>query len=80
MARVDRTIQVLLPLGTFTTLTLTSLKMPQFAILVTLCVQPIWYRSSWLACRRGGQWGMFATTVIASVIAAAGTINYWLLK
>ena len=57
----------------------TSLKFPQYGLIMNLLAQPFWFYSSWKAWRQAGQVGILLTTIIFTVITALGIINYWLL-
>lgn len=58
----------------------TSLKYPQFGLIINLIAQPFWLYSSWKAYKQAGQSGMFITTVIFTIITTMGVINYWFIK
>jgi hypothetical protein len=57
----------------------TSLKYPQFGLIINLFAQPFWLYSSWKAYKQAGQAGIFITTIIFTIITAMGIINYWFL-
>ncbi|MCX6807626.1 MAG: hypothetical protein NTZ80_02375 [Patescibacteria group bacterium] len=57
----------------------TSLKYPQFGLIINLCAQPFWLYSSWKAYRQAGQIGILVTTLIFTTITALGIVNYWFL-
>jgi hypothetical protein len=57
----------------------TSLKYPQFGLIINLFAQPFWLYSSWKAYKQAGQSGILITTIIFTVITAMGIINYWFL-
>lgn len=71
--------QVLLPAFTISGFALTSLKMPEWGLLVTLCAQVFWLYASWQSWKKADQIGIFITTLFITVIVAAGVINYWIL-
>lgn len=57
----------------------TSLKYPQFGLIINLMAQPFWLYSSWKAYKQAGQIGILITTIIFTIITAMGIINYWFL-
>lgn len=57
----------------------TSLKFPQYGLIMNLIAQPFWLYSSWKAWRQAGQVGILITTIIFTIVTAFGIINYWLL-
>ncbi|QQS61516.1 MAG: hypothetical protein IPN70_01135 [Candidatus Moraniibacteriota bacterium] len=57
----------------------TSLKYPQFGLIINLLAQPFWLYSSWKSYKQAGQIGILITTIIFTVITAMGIINYWYL-
>lgn len=57
----------------------TSLKFPEYGLIMNLLAQPFWLYSSWKAWRQAGQIGILITTVIFILITMFGIINYWFL-
>ena len=57
----------------------TSLKYPQFGLIINLLAQPFWLYSSWKAYKQAGQVGILVTTIIFTIITTMGIINYWYL-
>lgn len=57
----------------------TSLKFPEYGLILNLLAQPFWLYSSWKAFKQAGQIGILITTIIFTLITAMGIINYWLL-
>lgn len=57
----------------------TSLKFPQYGLMMNLVAQPFWLYSSWKAWRQAGQVGILITTVIFTIVTTFGIINYWFL-
>lgn len=57
----------------------TSLKFPQWGLIINLMAQPFWMYSSWKSFKKAGQSGILITTVIFTIITVMGIINYWLL-
>lgn len=58
---------------------LTSMKYPQWGVVVNLAAQPFWFYSSYKAYKEAGQIGQLITTVILTILLAIGVINYWLI-
>jgi hypothetical protein len=58
----------------------TSLKYPQFGLIINLMAQPFWLYSSWKSYKQAGQSGILITTIIFTIITAIGIVNYWFLK
>lgn len=71
--------QVLLPTLTALGFLLTSLKKPQYGLLVNFVSQFFWFYASWKAWKEAKQIGVFITTVIIFLIVTFGVINYWVL-
>jgi hypothetical protein len=57
----------------------TSLKFPQYGLILNLLAQPFWLYSSWKAWKQAGQIGILITTIIFTIITTLGIINYWFL-
>lgn len=58
---------------------LTSLKLPQYGLIVALASEVFWLYSSYKAWRKANQIGMFITTIILTVTILFGVLNYWVL-
>lgn len=71
--------QVALPTLTVSAQFATSLKFPQWGLIINLAVQPFWLYSGWKAYKQAGQVGILVTTIIMAVVITCGVINYWLL-
>ena len=56
-----------------------ALKYPQWGLVINMFAQPFWIYSGWKAYKKAGQIGLFATTIIMTIIIGFGIINYWLL-
>lgn len=69
--------QFLLPCLTLSGQIATSLKHPEFGLILNLFAQPFWIYSSWKAFKDAGQIGMFITTIIFTIITTFGIVNYW---
>ena len=59
---------------------LTSLKLPQYGLIVGLFSQVFWLYSSYKAWKEANQVGIFVTTIFITLILIFGVINYWLLS
>lgn len=57
----------------------TSLKYPQFGLIIGLIAQPFWFYASLKAFRQAGQAGILINTIIFTLVTLAGIINYWFL-
>lgn len=68
-------------LTTFTLLGIlfTSLKMPQYGLILILISEFFWLYSSYRAWKDAGQIGIMITTVVYTVIVIVGVVNYWFL-
>jgi len=58
---------------------LTSLKLPQYGLILNLISEIFWLYSAYKAWKQANQIGIFITTVIITLIIISGIINYWLL-
>lgn len=76
--RLDKLSQFAIPLLTALGYFLTSLKYPEWGLVVSLLAQPFWLLSSYKAYRTAGQIGLFVNSVIMTFVIAFGIINYWL--
>lgn len=72
-------VQILLPTLTISAQIATSLKYPEFWLILNMLAQPFWLYSSWKAWKDAKQPGIFITTVLFAIITAGGIINYWFL-
>ncbi|MFZ2190138.1 MAG: hypothetical protein WA057_05095 [Candidatus Magasanikiibacteriota bacterium] len=71
--------QVALPTLTVGAQVATSLKFPEWGLILNLSVQPFWLYSAWKAYKNAGQIGILITSIIMSIVISLGIINYWLL-
>ena len=69
--------QILLPLLTIGAQIATAFKHPEFGLLINLIAQPFWLYSSYQAFRHAKQIGILVSTVIYTLVTAAGVLNYW---
>jgi hypothetical protein len=71
--------QIALPLLTIGAQVATSLKFPQWGLIIGLMVQPFWFYAAWKSFKQAGQIGILITTIIFTIVTAFGIANYWLL-
>ena len=71
--------QIALPTLTIGAQVATSMKYPEFWLIINLLAQPFWFYSSWKAFKQAWQIGILITTIIFTFITAFGIINYWFL-
>lgn len=57
----------------------TSLKMPEYGLILILISEVFWLYSSYKAWKEAGQIGIMITTVVYTVVVIGGVINYWFL-
>jgi hypothetical protein len=75
----DNTAQFALPTLTIGAQVATSMKFPEYGLIINLMVQPFWFYSSWKAYKQAGQLGILITTIIFTIITLMGIINYWFI-
>lgn len=71
--------QIALPSLTIGAQLVTSLKFPQFGLILNLMAQPFWLYASYKSWKQAGQVGILINTIIFAAITIFGIINYWLL-
>lgn len=76
--KLDVVCQYAIPILTVGGYALTSLKYPQWGLVVGLLSQPFWLYSSFKASREAGQSGILISSILMTIILAFGVINYWL--
>jgi len=72
-------VQFALPSLTIGAQIATSLKFPQYGLILNLLAQPFWLYSSWKSWKQAGQIGILITTIIFAIITLFGIVNYWFL-
>lgn len=72
-------VQVCLPTFTAASFLLTSMKLPQYGVIVALVSQVFWIYSGYRAWKEADQIGVLVNALIATAIFAYGVINYWFL-
>jgi hypothetical protein len=75
----NTTVQICLPFFTIMGFFLTSLKFPEWGLASNLFAQLFWIPSSYRAWKEADQFGIFASTLIITMILIGGVINYWML-
>ncbi len=58
---------------------MTSLKLPEYGLLLNLVAQIFWFYSAYRAWKEANQYGILINTILLTIIIAAGVINYWIL-
>lgn len=76
---IDSISQLAIPSLTIFSYSLTSLKYPEWGLVVGLLAQPFWIYSSHKAYKEAGQEGLFITAIIMTAVIIAGIINYWFI-
>jgi hypothetical protein len=75
----DYLTQFIIPGLTISAQTAIAFKYPQWGLVINMLAQPFWIYSGWKAYKKAGQVGLFATTIIMTIIIAFGVVNYWFL-
>lgn len=57
---------------------LTSLKYPEFGLIVNMIAQPFWIYAAWKAYREANQIGLLVNSIVFSIVTLFGILNYWL--
>jgi hypothetical protein len=58
---------------------LTSLKWPEYGVIVNFISQFFWLYSGYIAWREANHIGVFIVSIILTVVLMVGVINYWVL-
>lgn len=77
--RIDVLSQIAIPVFTLTGYFLTSIKHPEWGLLINLLAQPFWLYSSYKAYKEAKQIGLLITAVLLTIIMIVGVVNYWIL-
>ena len=72
--------QVAIPLLTLSGQIFTSMKLPQWGLILLLTAQPFWLYSSWKSYKNAGQVGILINTVVFTLITIFGVVNYWMFN
>jgi len=80
MKKLNLAVQIGLPVSTVAGFLLTSFKLPQYGVIVSLFSQIFWMYSAYKAWRKADQIGLFVNTIIVTAVFAFGVINYWFIK
>ena len=76
---IDSISQFAIPVLTVGGYCLTSLKYPQWGLIVSLLAQPFWIYSSHRAYKEAKQGGLLINSIIMTMVIIFGIINYWFL-
>lgn len=76
---INHTSQFAIPILTIGGQIATSLKFPQWGLVIALASQPFWLYSSWKSYKQAGQIGMLVNTIVFIFVTIAGVINYWIM-
>ena len=76
---LDKSIQVLLPITAILAWLLTSLKHPEYGLIVAFCAQLLWLHVTYRGWKKANQVGGFVTTIFEIAVITFGVINYWIL-
>lgn len=77
-SRIDALSQYAIPTFTILGYFLTSMKHPEWGILINLLAQPFWLYSSYKAYKDAGQIGLMVTAVLLTITMIIGVVNYWI--
>lgn len=77
--QLDSISQFAIPSLTIGAQVATSLKYPEWGLVINLMAQPFWLYSTWKSYKQAGQIGILITTIIFMIVTTIGIINYWLL-
>jgi hypothetical protein len=78
-SRTNRAVQVLLPFVAISGWLLTSLKHPEYGLMIAFVAQLLWLHVTYHGWKAAGQVGGFVTTLFEIAVISFGIINYWLL-
>jgi Flp pilus assembly pilin Flp len=73
----DKTVQVLLPVVAVLSWLLTSIKHPEYGLIVAFIAQSLWLYVTYYGWKKANQVGGFITTVFEIAIITFGIFNYW---
>ena len=73
----DKSIQILLPLVAVSSWLLTSVKLPEYGLVVAFFAQTIWLYVTYHGWKKANQIGGFVTTIFEILIISFGILNYW---
>ena len=73
----DRFVQIFLPIFAVASWLLTSIKYPEYGLLVAFIAQTLWLYVTYYGWKKANQVGGFVTTVFEISIITFGIFNYW---
>jgi Flp pilus assembly pilin Flp len=73
----DKFVQVFLPIFAVVSWLLTSIKHPEYGLLVAFIAQTLWLYVTYYGWKKANQVGGFITTIFEITIIAFGILNYW---
>ena len=77
--KLDKYIQILLPFVAISAWLLTSLKHPEYGLIIAFLAQTLWLHVTYRGWKQANQFGGFLTTIFEILVIGFGVINYWLL-
>jgi hypothetical protein len=77
--KIDKVIQILLPITAIFGWLLTSLKHPEYGLIIAFTAQLLWLYVTYHGWKKANQVGGFVTTLFEIAVISFGIINYWLL-
>ncbi len=76
----DKFIQIALPIVAVVSWLLTSIKHPEYGLVVAFFAQTLWLYVTYHGWKKANQVGGFVTTVFEITIITFGILNYWFLS
>ncbi len=73
----DKFIQIALPIVAVTSWLLTSIKHPEYGLIVAFVAQTLWLYVTYHGWKKANQVGGFVTTIFEITIITFGIFNYW---
>ncbi len=73
----DKMVQIFLPFFAIVSWILTSIKHPEYGLLVAFLAQTLWLYVTYYGWKKANQVGGFVTTIFEITIISFGILNYW---
>ena len=73
----DKFVQIFLPIFAVASWLLTSIKHPEYGLIVAFVAQTLWLYVTYYGWKKANQIGGFVTTVFEISIISFGIFNYW---
>ncbi len=73
----DKFVQIALPIVAVASWLLTSIKHPEYGLIVAFVAQTLWLYVTYHGWKKANQVGGFVTTVFEITIITFGIFNYW---